>query len=334
MLKKTGRIFFTLFLLGCSGNPFEPDLSGIKEDHVEILRFDRDLFGMDTSDMITADQGLHSKYGSFYHGFCESVVLGGKPMDSTLGQTLKLFISHPDMREVFSETQKIYPDLRQQEQDIASVFRHWRYYFPETRHFPAIYAMVSGLNLPMSVSDSAIGIGLDMYLGPDHRIYELAQFEKYRRRNMCAPQILPDLVRAMALTALPPPAGEVDLLSEMIYQGKVQFFIDLMAPQIPDSQKFGFSGRQINWCLENESNVWSFLVKDQLLFTTETQRIAQFMNDGPFTSGLNKASPARTGIWIGCRIVHSWIRKFGIEKLEKMLKTPARQLLNESAYKP
>lgn len=330
------KLWAALIIIGCSscgGDPFHPDISNVPKPEIRIERFDRDLFDCDTADFLGSVQALEKKYGSFYTGFGESVIMGGRPMDSTYLQTARLFISHPDMREVFSETQKVFPDLNRLEKEAASALRYWKFYFPEHR-FPHIYAMVSGLNLPMSMSDSALGIGLDMYLGSDHRIYELAQFEKYKRRNMTPAHIIPDLIRAMGMMTVHPDGEANDLLSQMIYAGKLQLLIDLAAPDLPDTLKFGFSASQYDWCLQNESNIWAFLVKDQLIFSTEAQRIAQFMNEGPFTSGLNKASPARTGVWIGWRMVRSWISRHGLEKLHELLKKDARTLMNESAYKP
>ncbi|MCC7301414.1 MAG: hypothetical protein IT233_02120 [Bacteroidia bacterium] len=333
-MRKAFLLSLLPLLCSCGGDVFDPDLAGVPEVKVNIKRFDADLFSIDTAAIEESVSGLEARYGSFFVGFCETVVLGGKVRDSSFIPTLKLFVSHPDMRQIYNATGKVYPDLSGLEEPVSDVFRRWKYYFPETKSFPSVYSMVTGLNLPMSISDSAVGIGLDMYLGRDHEIYELAQFEKYRRRNMTQQNIIPDLIRAMGMSAVPAPDESSDLLSEMIYNGKIQFLIDLMAPRLPDTLKFGYSALQYSWCLENESNVWAFLVKDQLVFTTESQRIAQFINDGPFTAGLNKTSPARSGIWIGHRIVRSWIRKYGIEKLHEMLKTPARKLLDASGYKP
>ena len=260
----------TLFLLlaSCGNDPYRVDVSGVEVQDVKIRRFDKDVFGTDTAGIDAAMKKLEDTYGSFYSGFCSIILLfDGTVPDSLLRSKFLSFVSHPDMKEVFEASQKAYPDLSELESEIRDVFRHWKYYFPVTDRFPGVYAMVSGLNLPMSSSDSAIGIGLDMYLGKDHPIYEMAAFEKYRRKNMNSYNILPDFIRAMSMTVFPPSGKENDLLSEIIYQGKIQFMIDLLAPHLADSLKMGYSGEQLNWCLANESNIWSFLVKDKLIFT-------------------------------------------------------------------
>jgi hypothetical protein len=58
------------------------------------------------------------------------------------------------------------------------------------------------------------------------------------------------------------------------------------------------------------------------------------MNDGPNTPALGDASPGMIGQFVGARIVEKWLEKKGTVTPDILMQTPARQIFEESHYKP
>jgi len=51
-----------------------------------------------------------------------------------------------------------------------------------------------------------------------------------------------------------------------------------------DTTKIGYTQNQLKWCFDNEVNIWSFIIENEILYTTKVEIINKFIIDGPFTS--------------------------------------------------
>jgi hypothetical protein len=58
-----------------------------------------------------------------------------------------------------------------------------------------------------------------------------------------------------------------DLLSQMIYKGKMMYFLDKMLPELSMGDKFRFNREQMVWVEENEASVWEYFIEEDLLFS-------------------------------------------------------------------
>ena len=59
------------------------------------------------------------------------------------------------------------------------------------------------------------------------------------------------------------------------------------------------------------------------------------MNDGPFTAEITQDSPGRLGLWVGWRIVESYMRNNkGVTLHELINENDAQKILEQSFYKP
>ncbi len=108
-----------------------------------------------------------------------------------------------------------------------------------------------------------------------------------------------------------------------------------MLPGFPDHMKIGYSEQEYKWCQENESNIWAFMIENDLLYTADFMAVKKFISEGPFTSGFDEASPGRIGVWLGWQIIKKYMQKNPQVKLQQMLNTTdAQSILQNSAYKP
>ena len=126
-----------------------------------------------------------------------------------------------------------------------------------------------------------------------------------------------------------------NLLSEMIHEGKLKYFEKCMLPTGNDELVFGFTSDQMKFCRNNESQMWLYLIEHDLLFTSDQFTIRKFTGEAPFTSYFTRESPGRAAIWLGFRIVESYmIKNPGIKLGDLMNDIDFQSILEKSKYNP
>lgn len=327
-------LILLVFLASCGGNKTDVDVSDVQIDQIHIDRLEQDVFTMDTSKIPEITKKLQLKYGHFYSSYIVGVINNGTISDSSYSYRMKRFITDRDMREAYEEGQKKYPDLEFLEKDLTAIFKHYKYYFPE-RYVPKAVTMMSGFNYPVVFVDSTLAIGLDMYLGSESKFYKMLAMPNYKSMFMNKETITPDAVRAWMLAEFPYNMNKSDFLSEIIYIGKIMYLSDILIPEVHDSLKVQYTQKQLDYCTQNEFNVWSYFVSQKLLYTTNQAEIVKYTSEGPFTSAFSKESPPRIGYWLGWQIVRQYMKnnpKITVQELMK--EADAQQLLARSKYKP
>ena len=225
-------------------------------------------------------------------------------------------------------------DTIQLRKNLEFAFRHYKYYFPE-KEIPIVYTCISGLNQSVVTAEKLIGISLDKYLGVNSRFYKQLGLPVYKRRNMHPEKIVPDAIYAWAVTEWPKSDNANNLLSQMIHEGKMLYFMDAMLPEISDTLKIGFTKKQLDYCRKNEASMWTFMAEQKLLFSTDRMSIKRFIDDGPYTTPFTDQSPARTGAWLGWQIVRSYMNQNkDVELVDLMNNTDFQVILNQSGYRP
>jgi hypothetical protein len=126
-----------------------------------------------------------------------------------------------------------------------------------------------------------------------------------------------------------------NVLSNMIYHGKIAYFTKWMMPDQPDSLIMGFTTDQMNFCLNNEDTMWEYLVEHRILFESDRLTIQKFTGYGPFTSDFTRESPARASVWLGWKIVEAYARQNPELSLgDIMMEEDFQKILTLSRYNP
>jgi hypothetical protein len=318
-----------VFFSSCSHNPLDIDVSKVKMEPVKIRRFEQDLFGKPVN-----PDALSASYGDFFKGFAELRLCTGGLNEPGCVTEIRNFVQDTIMRATYLSSQKEYPSMEAFEKSLNNAFRHFLYYFP-SHSLPAVNTMMSGFNYSILRLDKTIGIGLEMYLGANSRYYSLLQYPVYKKVNMSREHMLPDFVKGWMMTEFEEKSPRLDFLTHIIDEGKIAYLVDAMLPEMHDSLKIGFTKKQLDWCKANEAHIWSFFIKRKILYSTDYQEIAQYTNEGPFTTGFSKESPARTGTWIGWQIVRAYMSKHKEISLQQLMEEhDSQRILAASAYKP
>ncbi len=100
-------LFVVILLFSCNGGKDKPDVSGIPVK-LETLRFEQDLFALDTNNIGPSLQALQQKYPGFLQDFMVNI-LGIEPADSQFAYALKKFIT--DFKPVKESTDQQFNDF-------------------------------------------------------------------------------------------------------------------------------------------------------------------------------------------------------------------------------
>ena len=319
----------------CKKNHYRVNTSSVKVN-IEIKRLERDLFSLNPEQVIPMVPSIKKKYGGFLQLF-SLVINTGDINESSFGDLLLRFCSDKQNNEVYELTMKKFPEIRPIEEGLNDAFRHYRYYFPK-KIVPAIFTCITGFNNSIITGDSSLGIGLDRYLGADCTFYPRLNIFKYLAARMTPENIIPDCIYGWGasewdFSTLRYPADNV--LAEIIHNGKLKYFEKCMLPETSDDLIFGFTPEQMKFCRNNESQMWEYLVENNLLFSTDQLNIRKLTGEAPFTGFFTKESPGRAAVWIGFRIVESYMMKNPGANIGEMISdTDVQNILEKAKYSP
>jgi hypothetical protein len=325
-------VLLSLLWQSCSRKPWDIDISNI-EISQQYQRFDVDLFSVNPDSIWQMVPNWEQKYGNFFEAYNQQIIKIGGTNQMDYAKKLKYFLTDPYIADAYADVQLKYSELPFKD-ELIDAFKRYYYHFPDKK-IPNIYTHVSGFNQSIVVDSAYISINLDKYLGPDSKFYSMLRTPQYLSENMHPQKIPADVVMALALTEFPFSGEKDDLLSQMLYYGKIHVFVDAMLPETADTLKWGYTQEKIRWCQKNEKFMWLYLIENKLLFNSSYKEKKRYIDDGPFTSTFSNESPARTGQWLGYQIVNAYLKEHSEVTLPQLMEDQNYQvILNKSKYKP
>ncbi len=338
LLKRTTvclLLFFLTIQLFTSCTPANKHHIDVSDQNVSLSlkRFEQDLFQHQQFDTLVV-QSMRKQYGKFFDLYCGRLIQLPSANDAVLAVNLNQYTHDKYIREVYNESQKKYKAVDDIKEDLKEVFKHYKHYFPK-KVVPNIVTYTAPFNYNVMAMDSVLGVGLDMYLGADYKYYSSLELPQYMIRKFRKEYIVNDCIKGWFQSEWDVPANANDMLSNMIYQGKLLYFSQALAPDMNDTIRIGFNANQLKWCADNEAKVWSFLIEQKLLYSKAPNIYMKFINDGNSTNGFPKEAPAKLGCYIGWQIVQSYMNNNKNSTLEQLLQNNnAQSILSESKYKP
>jgi len=328
-------IIVVVGLYACGTDRLDVDVSNI-EVNIEIKRLDVKLFEIPADRLEDHLPELRSQFGEFFECYNLNILAIGESTSTEYAHMLYNFLTHADVIELQKNCLTSYPDFTDIEPEFEQAFKHYKYHFPDA-YIPEIYSCVSGFNMGVfTCTDSILGIGLDMFLGAESQYYDRLQgFHNYMKYKVYRRQIVPSAMQVVASGRFQFNDSIDNLLSSMIHEGKIKYFVEAMMPEAPDSIVIGYSSDQTEWCKQNESAMWKTLINENTLFSTDRFEIKKFVGEAAFTQRFAQKSPPRTGVWLGWQIVRSYMNnhpEIGLREL--MENTDYQGILNEAKYKP
>ena len=317
-LKASFCIAFTVFFSSCSDeNALEAEINRIPVA-IDIDRFDLKFYNANSEEYIE----LKKSYPYLFPDQFPDSIWVKRQRDSI--QTL-----------LHAEIKKVYPSLDPVKEELVSLYKHIKYYFPQIQD-PHVVTVVNNVDYQSKTifTDSLLIISLDTYLGSDNPLYE--GIPKYIVQDMEFPYMTSHIIDELGNALVKSPVNRT-LLGQMIYYGKKLYLKDLMLPQTSDAIKISYSQEQVDWVHDNERYMWQYFIENELLYKTQSSLFLRFIEPAPFSKfylEIDNETPGKVGQWIGWQIVRSYMEKNPDTALEKLFETPAMELFNQSNYKP
>ncbi len=311
-----GLMVLCLFFSCSDKNETKIDVSEIKVDF-SIKRYDIDFYNSNAKTLTN----VKLKYPYLFpNQFTDSLALAK--------------INNKDEQELFAETQKIYDDLLPLKNQLNSLFKHIKYYNSRFKE-PDVVTLLSNIDYESRViyADSLLLISLDVYLGKQHRFY--VDYPKYIKENNTKEHLVVDVANAI-INKQVHPSNKRRFIDKMIFEGKKMYLLDLYLPNISDQEKIGYSSDKFNWANANEQQIWMYFIDRKILFSTDLNLNARFLENAPFSKFYmeqDNLSPGKIGVWLGWQIVRSFMEKNDVS-LQELLKMNEDEIFKKSNYKP
>ena len=304
------------FLLSCEKkNKIEKAVEEIPVE-IKVDRFDKAFFETKPEDL----SQLKQKYPYFFFFLTDDAIWIEK-------------MQHPQWRELYGEVEKKYADFSTINQEIETLFKHIKFYFPKTKT-PKVVTLISEMdyNTKTIYADSLVIVSLELYLGKNHKFY---QFPEYIKQNFEPTQIVPDIASSFLQTKMVPDTDK-SFLSQMIYLGKELYLKELLLPEYTDAARIGYTPEQIKWCAENEGYIWRYFIDKEMLYSVDAKLIPRFLSPAPFSKfylEIDNDSPGQVGAWIGWQIVRSYMKNNDVT-INELMNKKAKEIFEQSKYKP
>lgn len=316
-MKNIFILFLVVAFVSCENdNNIEAEIAAIDIDFV-VERFDTAFAATDSSNLGQLKTAYPFMFSKRYNDAFWLI-----KMKDTIQQ------------ELVYETQLVFPDFKTPKAEIKALFQHLKYYKPSFKT-PRVVTTTSSVDYrnKVIVTDTIALISIDTYLGSDHKFYQGIQH--YIREDFEKAQIVVDLAGAYAEKEVIQETNT--FLDDMIYFGKQLYFKDVMIPFKSDAEKIAYTPEQYDWAIANESQIWSYFVEREMLFSRDPKLTNRFIATAPFSkfqlTEIDNESPGRIGQYIGWQIVKAYMDKNPVSMTE-MMRTSAEELFNKSNFKP
>ncbi|MBL7815818.1 MAG: hypothetical protein JNL70_12460 [Saprospiraceae bacterium] len=318
--------------------PNVPDVSGITAN-VTVHRFDQDIFAIDTNNTEGGVLALEQKYPAFTKLYFERIIGIKDPKDSVgkYHNQVRPFLSDVSMRGMMDTISLVYKTFDDIEKQIEEGLRFYKHYFPKKQVPTEIYTMPSAYNFAAVLpSDTTIAIGLDMFLGENHRTYEslITTYPKFISRTFRKDYLVNRVFELLVSDLVGEPKGN-RLLDYMIHNGKKLYIIDCLLPNVPDSIKLAYTKEQMSGTYANEGFTWGRILKQNLLYSTKFQDFQKLVTPSPDAPVIAAEAPGGVGNFLGWQIVKQYMKRNPQTSLTDLINMQdAQKILDLSKYKP
>jgi hypothetical protein len=334
-----------ILLSSCSNARKGPDVSNIKID-VKVERFEQDFFRLDTNRLPEGLVELGKKYPHFATLYFNDLLLipdisannGAMQVGPAGQQVIRMMLR--SYRWLYDSLQVKYKGLGSVEEEIEDGLKHVKYYYPQYT-VPGVLTFIADLKAPGSIiTPNYLGIGLQQYAGKTFSAYNdpeiRAEYPEFITRRFDKEYIAANSLRSVVDDIYPDKSESAALIEQMIEKGKQWYLLDLFLPEAPDSVKTFYTQKQLDWCEENEGNIWSaFLRNNPDVYTIDIRNIQEYVGENPTTQTIMPGtSPGNLGQWIGWRIVQKFAEANPKLTPQQVLATPARELFQQARYRP
>jgi hypothetical protein len=328
-----------VFTLACSSDKPKknvPDVSNIQAP-LQLIRIDSMLLSLDTNNIPAGIQKLEAAYPSVMDCYFKNIMTM-KTLGADYKTNMRGYLTSPITKHAFDTLKLLYTQLELVRTELSQAIKFYHYYFPK-RPVPNFYTFPTDMTtaaciLPEDSTHSAIGIGLDMFLGNEFSTYKNLEFPVFVNRTFNK-KFIPTRAMNALIEDLVGKVPESRLLDIMIHNGKRLYLLDLLLPNAPDSLKFLYPDKQIKWCFDNEAKIWASFTNKGVLYSSKNKDIQKLVSPSPNSPNMPPEAPGETANFIGWQIIDQFMQRNPNTTMEQLVGLrDAQDILNRSKYKP
>lgn len=250
-------------------------------------------------------------------------------------QMVQEFVADPVMRDIYHITDSIYHDISDIERDLGRALARAYKICPNMEHIKHFYTMVSGDFIPdygVFTNDIDLCICLDQYAIGAMESYQYFGVPNYMVRYLNREYIVPACMMTLVTPGLP--EGDPTLLDYAVAEGKKLYFVEKTIPGIADTILLHYTKEQLDWMEHNVANVWTWLLQNKTLYSTDQSAWRNLLGEAPHTNAFGNDSAPRTVNYIGWQIVKQYMKTSGSTFEELLLETDGQKILTQSGWRP
>ncbi len=243
-------------------------------------------------------------------------------------------MQNKDEQDLFAESQKLYADFSSEKEQLSSLFKHIKYYYPEFKE-PKVITVLTNVDYEHNVilADDLLFISLDIFLGKKNEIYD--SFPGYVKQNYTKEHLIVAVAEPFAKQLIPP-LSDKSFVVRMIQEGKKLAMMQAFLPNVDEAEILGYTTEQLVWAEKSEVEIWKYFIQNLMLHSTDPELSKRFIIEAPFSKfflEIDKDSPGKIGVWFGWQIVQSYMKNNKIS-IQEMMVVDNEEIFNQSKYKP
>lgn len=335
----SAAILFAIVLASCSSRSDSEVLGKIQPiTSCEIIRTDQFFQG---GTQLTSEQLLsfEKKYPEFSAVFFEHIL--AIRADHKLSD-LNTMIQDSGYIRLYSDVELKYKEMASMEPELSQALENYQRIFDlEATSLPRLYTFLSGFTVQCFLFEDklgeAVGIGLDMFLGPEFPYHSIDPdnpiFSSYLTSHYYQGAISKKVIEVLVEDKLPLP-DQSDFLSLIIWGGKKWYLMDQILDFKPDTIIPEYSAEQLEWCHKNQKEMWAYFFEKSLFYETDIRKFNKLVAPSPNSPGMPKEAPGQTGNYMGWQIVREFAKRNNQVSIKELIQMDAQTLLDKSKFKP
>ena len=301
----------------------------VKTEPYDIVfdRYEEVLFNLDTANFQEELIKNQDRYRVF---------LGGDLNNPDAVRYLKDFATDPFSITLYSKVHAAFPDIKKVEAAVEDVMAHFHYYYPDIELPKKAFTCITGVHPdepPVQIIDDQLVISLDWYLD-DEEVYDQIGMPRYMSLRRTMPTLSKEVAECLYMYYLYEWRKQGQIVSEMVFYGRRNFFVEAMCPELADSVLLGYSSDQWQWAVQNEGQVWADIVGSKRLYDAGLDAYMMFFGDGPFTQAYSNDAPSRLGEFFGLNIIRSYASNHEFALQDLVNRKDLQVIFQDSGYKP
>ncbi len=305
-----------------------------------IIRYDQKLSSISSDQFAIQLQSLEDAHPAFTSLFINQILALPDNADIVKEEIIRM-VSDSGYIKLNNDVNKIYDDFNPFKPEIDQALENYMQIF-DVRQVPTVYTFISGFVYQCFVFDDikqeGIGIGLDMFLGPDFPYDKIdptnPSFSSYLTKAYNKNYISKKVAEVLVEDKLTPPL-QSDFLSLMIWGGKKLYIMDQILSFKPDHMVIEYSPDQYSWCQNNEVQMWDLFFEKNLFYETDLRKFNKLIGPAPTSPGMPPESPGRTANYMGWQIVKSYMKRYPETSIQQLINlNDPQQILDDSKFKP